>query len=57
MEYKGLCSTCANVKTCVFTKDPVVWQCEEFSEPSNGAVKHGARIKNSSYHEALSEAE
>ena len=31
MERKGLCSTCVQVETCIFIKDPPVWQCEEFS--------------------------
>lgn len=32
MVYKGLCSTCVRVKTCIFVKDhPPVWECEEFS--------------------------
>jgi len=29
---KGLCSTCVNDSTCCFVRNPVVWQCEEFSE-------------------------
>ena len=31
MEIKGLCSTCVELKTCIFVKEPPVWQCEEFS--------------------------
>ena len=34
MERKGLCSTCAWVKTCTFIKDPPVLFCEEFSSNS-----------------------
>ena len=35
MERKGLCSTCVQVGTCIFIKDPPVWQCEEFSNGNN----------------------
>jgi hypothetical protein len=35
MERKGLCSTCVQVQTCIFIKDPPVWQCEEFSNGNN----------------------
>jgi len=31
MERKGLCNTCIQVESCIFIKDPPVWQCEEFS--------------------------
>ncbi len=30
MDRTGLCSTCVEVKTCIFVKEPPVWQCEEF---------------------------
>lgn len=32
MEKKGLCGTCIQVKSCIFTKNSPVWQCEEFSD-------------------------
>ncbi len=35
MERKGLCSTCVQVNTCIFIKDPPVLQCEEFSNGSS----------------------
>jgi hypothetical protein len=35
MERKGLCTTCVEFKTCIFTKDPPVWLCEEFSNGNN----------------------
>lgn len=31
MKNKGLCSTCVHSATCIFVKEPPVWQCEEFS--------------------------
>lgn len=31
MENKGLCNTCARIKTCIFCKNLPVWFCEEFS--------------------------
>jgi len=39
MERKGLCSTCVQVQTCIFIKDPPVWQCEEFSNSNNVPTK------------------
>ena len=41
MEKKGLCSTCIRVKTCIFLKDPPVWQCEEFSIGTSQEIKIG----------------
>jgi hypothetical protein len=35
MEKKGLCISCVNIKTCIFSKDPPVWLCEEFSNGNN----------------------
>ncbi|MBI4972377.1 MAG: hypothetical protein HZC16_00990 [Candidatus Omnitrophica bacterium] len=35
MEKKGLCTTCVEFKTCIFSKEPPVWQCEEFSNGNN----------------------
>jgi hypothetical protein len=35
MGRKGLCSTCIQAETCIFIKDPPVWQCEEFSNGNN----------------------
>jgi len=39
MEGKGLCSTCIELKTCVFSKEPPVWQCEEFSSGNHAPTR------------------
>ena len=39
MERKGLCISCMDIKTCIFSKDPPVWQCEEFSNGNNVPAK------------------
>lgn len=44
MERKGLCGTCVRVETCIFLKDPPVWQCEEFSN-GNHALTHFKKAK------------
>ncbi len=31
MKEKGLCVNCSHVKACIFKKEPLVLQCEEFS--------------------------
>jgi len=36
MEKKGLCLTCGEVKSCIYSKEPTVVFCEEFSP---GAAK------------------
>ncbi|MDD4900345.1 MAG: hypothetical protein PHG68_07175 [Candidatus Omnitrophica bacterium] len=36
MEKKGLCLTCEEVKSCIYSKEPTVVFCEEFSP---GAAK------------------
>ncbi|MBP7088457.1 MAG: hypothetical protein KBB01_04075 [Candidatus Omnitrophica bacterium] len=35
MSRDGLCGTCIQLSTCIFDKDPVVWECEEFSDNNN----------------------
>lgn len=52
MKTRGICTTCVNLKTCFFSKEPPIWQCEEFSiiEPkvANKQTKssgRGRRIK------------
>ena len=35
MEKKGLCVSCLDIRTCIFSKEPLVWQCEEFSQGDN----------------------
>ncbi|MFA5356408.1 MAG: hypothetical protein WC301_03270 [Candidatus Omnitrophota bacterium] len=44
MRREGLCVTCVNTASCVFSKEPVVWQCEEFSS-FNHAPKGISRVK------------
>ncbi len=41
MEKRALCITCVNEKGCIFPKQPLVWQCEEFSDytPGLGKIK------------------
>jgi hypothetical protein len=39
MERKGLCSTCVQVKSCIFIKDSPVLQCEEFSSGNSVPTK------------------
>ena len=38
MKIKGLCTTCVELETCIFGKEPPVWQCEEFSNGSHVAA-------------------
>ncbi len=40
MDNKGLCVSCMDIKTCIFSKEPAVWQCEEFSQGNNVAKRH-----------------
>ena len=35
MQRKGLCATCIQFEKCIFSKEPPVWQCEEFSSGNN----------------------
>lgn len=44
MNRKGLCSTCVQVVTCIFSKEPPVWQCEEFSNGNHQPVFRQAKI-------------
>ena len=39
MEKKGLCVTCIHESVCIFPKQPMVWQCEEFSDYLSGTYK------------------
>jgi len=58
MEKKGLCNTCVQVATCIFLKDPPVWQCEEFSIGNHvpGSLKQ-VRAKRTASQEAATESE
>lgn len=40
MEKKGLCCTCTELKACIFSKEPPVWQCEEFSDANHAPTMH-----------------
>jgi len=55
MEKKGLCTTCVEFSACVFTKEPPVWQCEEFSNGETCAplVKKAKVKKFASCQEAV----
>jgi len=60
MERKGLCSTCVQVETCIFIKDPPVWQCEEFSSGNNVPTSFKfkqAKTKGSVSREVATESE
>ena len=58
MEYAGLCSTCVNVKTCIFDKKAVVWQCEEFDILGNKtAARSRGNTKKLSVAPVATEAE
>lgn len=43
MENRGLCVTCVHEKKCIFTKDPPILQCEEFSDYES--IKEPIRLK------------
>lgn len=46
MEKKGLCATCVHLATCIFAKEPPVWQCEEFSSGNNVSIgSRQAKVK------------
>lgn len=57
MERKGLCGTCVQVKTCIFLKDPPVWQCEEFSNGSDAPVRLKVKTKRVVSREVATESE
>jgi hypothetical protein len=43
MEKKGLCVSCMDIKTCIFSKEPPVWQCEEFSQGNNVPTRYRSK--------------
>ncbi|MFA5275572.1 MAG: hypothetical protein WC417_01605 [Candidatus Omnitrophota bacterium] len=45
MENRGLCQTCVNDKTCIFSRKPTILQCEEFDHRQPAAISNR---KNSS---------
>jgi hypothetical protein len=45
MERKGLCATCVEFKTCIFAKEPVIWQCEEFSNGNHAPSLRQAKVR------------
>ena len=55
MEKKELCSSCAYLKTCIFSKNPPIWQCEEFSN-GNNVVKRFRRQEKRVIREKLTES-
>lgn len=59
MESKGLCVTCVNLESCIFSKEPAVWQCEEFSNGNHTAVirSRQQRVKNITSGEVAIESE
>ncbi|MBU1124859.1 MAG: hypothetical protein KKC84_02445 [Candidatus Omnitrophica bacterium] len=58
MERKGLCSTCVEVQTCIFSKDPPVWQCEEFSDANHAPTSFKqAKTKRAVSRAAATESE
>lgn len=58
MERKGLCGTCVQVASCIFLKDPPVWQCEEFSIGNNAAASvKQAKTKQAASQEVATESE
>jgi len=58
MERKGLCSTCVQVETCIFIKDPPVWKCEEFFSGNNVPTSFKqAKTKRSVSREVATESE
>ena len=58
MERKGLCSNCVQVETCIFIKDPPVWQCEEFYNGNSVPVRcRQAKTKSFVSREVATESE
>jgi hypothetical protein len=57
MERKGLCATCVQSATCIFPKEPPVWQCEEFSNGNRMPLRgRQAKVKRVVY-EQVTESE
>lgn len=58
MKIKGLCSTCVEVTSCTFKKEPVVLQCEEFSSGESSPVRPAqAKTKKTVSCETATESE
>jgi hypothetical protein len=57
MEKKGLCTTCVEFKTCIFTKDLPVWQCEEFSNGKNVPMRFVQTKVRRAVHDEVTESE
>ncbi len=57
MEEKGLCSTCIELKTCIFLKEPPVWQCEEFSSGNHAPTRFKLATGERVIHEEVTESE
>jgi hypothetical protein len=41
MQKGGLCSTCVQLQSCIFSKEPPILQCEEFFSGNN--IPRGSR--------------
>jgi len=57
MERKGLCTNCVEFKTCIFTKDPPVWQCEEFANGNNVPIRVRQTKVKRVIHDEVTESE
>jgi hypothetical protein len=57
MEKKGLCVSCLDIKTCIFSKEPPVWQCEEFSQGNNVPKIYGSTKLKRVVREAANDTE
>jgi len=56
MEKKGLCSTCVQFDTCIYSKEPPVWQCEEFSTGNHTLKSRQVKVERV-VREAVTESE
>ncbi len=45
MNHRGLCSTCVEVKACIFVKEPPVLECEEFFGGNHQPVFKQGNVK------------
>ncbi len=57
MEKKGLCTTCVHFATCIFTKEPPVLQCEEFSNGNNVPIRFRQTKVKRVIHDEVTESE
>jgi len=57
MEKKGLCATCVQSVTCIFLKEPPVWQCEEFSNGNHVSARGRQEKVKQVVYEQVTESE